>query len=173
MYEHNFSDRKTMIRILRIFVFYGKSVRIRVVKATNGQKNFFFFRSFIKIRERHQSATSKDIAIILLLLSTLAEGKTGIDPRIIFMNGSLNVVTGFSLGIIYEYDDPDFIRLAYFVQEFFKNMAFIYVGKVATEITPMFILEQPWYRKLRRLIRKDFGEDRFRIYCIPYTCMTN
>ena len=30
----------------------------------------------------------------------------GIDPREIFMNGTMNVVTGFSLGILYEFDDP-------------------------------------------------------------------
>ena len=33
-----------------------------------------------------------------------------VDPHDIFMNGSLNVVTGFALGKIYDYKDSDFIR---------------------------------------------------------------
>lgn len=36
----------------------------------------------------------------------------GIDPVDIYMNGTLNVVTGFALGINYKFDDPDFKILA-------------------------------------------------------------
>ena len=36
----------------------------------------------------------------------------GIDPVDIYMNGTLNVVTGFALGINYKFDDPDFKTLA-------------------------------------------------------------
>jgi len=34
----------------------------------------------------------------------------GIDPENIFMNGTLNVVTGFALGIIYKFTDSDFVK---------------------------------------------------------------
>lgn len=34
------------------------------------------------------------------------DNEEGIDPREIFMNGTMNVVTGFSLGILYDFDDP-------------------------------------------------------------------
>ena len=46
------------------------------------------------------------------------------------MNGTLNVVTGFALGKQYDFDDPDFIKLASFVRIFFENMAYIYISKV-------------------------------------------
>jgi len=80
------------------------------------------------------------------------------------MNGSLNVVTGFSLGIIYEHDDPDFIRLAHFVKDFFENMAFMYSMRVVTELTPMFMLEQSWYRNVRSFFNRHHLEDRYRYY---------
>ena len=40
----------------------------------------------------------------------------GIDPVDIYMNGTLNVVTGFALGINYKFDDPDFKILIHCVK---------------------------------------------------------
>ena len=70
----------------------------------------------------------------------------GIDPVDIYMNGTLNVVTGFALGINYKFDDPDFktlakcvkvslckhpflLILAYEFQSFFNNLQIVYVSK--------------------------------------------
>ena len=57
MYEHN-SDRKNDKDIedfYFLFLFYyGKSMRIRVGKATDGQNDFLVHVLSIKIRERHR-----------------------------------------------------------------------------------------------------------------------
>ena len=42
----------------------------------------------------------------------------GFDPVDVYMNGTLNVVTGFALGIIYKFTDPDFLKLVFCVKVF-------------------------------------------------------
>lgn len=83
----------------------------------------------------------------------------GIDPRDIFMNGTLNVVTGFSLGITYKYDDSDFIRLANYVKDFFANMKNIYVSKIVTQILPMWMIKSRIVRRIRNGIRGRFHQE--------------
>ena len=82
--------------------------------------------------------------------------ETGIDPRDIFMNGTLNVVSGFALGIIYDYNDPEFIRLAYLVKTFFNNIQFQMLSKLLTAITPTWLLKQKLFRKLRHFVWDNF-----------------
>ena len=75
------------------------------------------------------------------------------------MNGTMNVVTGFSLGVLYEFDDQgsfvrrtikkilDFKNLAKYVRVFFENMRNMYVNKIIVDIFPL------WAR-VRKCLRK-------------------
>merc|ERR1711976_878406 len=70
----------------------------------------------------------------------MAKNPNGFDPVDVYMNGTLNVVTGFSLGIIYKFNDPDFVKLADGVKTFFKYLQLVYVTKFIRMSLPSFIL---------------------------------
>ena len=75
-----------------------------------------------------------------MIRSEMAKNPSGFDPVDVYMNGTLNVVTGFSLGIIYKFDDPDFVKLANCVKTFFKYLQLVYFTKFVRMSLPDFIL---------------------------------
>lgn len=97
------------------------------------------------------------------------DNEEGIDPREIFMNGTMNVVTGFSLGILYEFDDPgtflrslnfsklilDFKNVAKYVSVFFENMRNMYVNKIIVDILPLWVT-QNWLYQL--IVKKPLAQ---------------
>jgi len=85
----------------------------------------------------------------------LQEGpESGLDPRNIFTNGALNVVSGFSIGKVYNFDHPDFQIIINYVKQTFATLAEAYVTRLITEVTPNFLLQMKWYRTMRNIIRK-------------------
>ena len=78
------------------------------------------------------------------------------------MNGTMNVVTGFSLGVLYEFDDQgkvvrcsiikllDFQNLAKYVRVFFENMRNMYVNKIIVDNFPL------WPRVQKQRARRLF-----------------
>jgi len=79
----------------------------------------------------------------------LRDSSEALDPRDIFMNATLNVVSGFAFGTIYDFKDPEFIRLIKHVKTFFDCLAEYFMSRIVTELTPMVLLRQKWYRNLR------------------------
>ena len=68
--------------------------------------------------------------------SEMAKHPEGFDPVDLYMNGTLNVVTGFALGINYKFDDPDFVILISCVKNFFKYLQTMYLVKFLRKFSP-------------------------------------
>ena len=132
--------------------------------------------------------SSLDIQVIPHHFNSLFSLKFTAYQRYVFMNGTLNVVTGFALGKQYDFDDPDFIKLASFVRIFFENMAYIYISKVwyqnkngkfskfrawhfwyrlevITYLIPRWVLQLRAFRAIRYYTRRSFILERiFKIF---------
>ena len=70
----------------------------------------------------------------------------GFDPRDILMNGSMNVVTGFAFGTLYDTTDPEFLQLKHSVKKFFEHMMSDYIFYFLTTLSPAVLNRQYWYR---------------------------
>ena len=66
----------------------------------------------------------------------MAKHPEGFDPNDLYMNGTLNVVTDFALGINYKFDDPDFVILISCVKNFFKYLQTMYLVKFLRKFSP-------------------------------------
>ena len=63
----------------------------------------------------------------------------------------MNVVTGFSLGILYDFDDPDFQDLSRYVSVFFENMREMYTWKLIVDNLPVWMTQSKLLTPLHNL----------------------
>ncbi|CAG5113609.1 Oidioi.mRNA.OKI2018_I69.chr2.g7699.t1.cds [Oikopleura dioica] len=86
----------------------------------------------------------------------LREGskESGMDPKRVFMNGTMNVITGFAFGNTMEFDDPVFKEIANAVTTIFKFFSVSILkrtiaGKVPSWVTRNFVYQRIWHSFLK------------------------
>ena len=75
-----------------------------------------------------------------MIQSEMTRFPGGFDPVDVYMNGTLNVVTGFALGINYRFDDPDFVVLLSCVKKYFEYFQLMNLVKFSRSFLPDWVL---------------------------------
>jgi len=75
-------------------------------------------------------------------------GKNGTNPKQVFMNGTMNVITGFAFGTTLEFDSPDFKRLAEYIITIFEYFILSSLKRTIAGKIPLFISQNSLYQKL-------------------------
>ncbi|CAG5085168.1 Oidioi.mRNA.OKI2018_I69.PAR.g10827.t1.cds [Oikopleura dioica] len=87
---------------------------------------------------------------ICLQLNRLGASPTGIDPRRIFMNGSMNVTSGFAFGLNYDFQDPEFTKIAEYIDGYFAGLMHYNLKQVCSNIVPSWVNESDYYNQIWR-----------------------
>jgi len=58
------------------------------------------------------------------------------------MNGTLNVVTDFAVGVSYDFHDPEFKAVVKYIDTIFSHLQPHYIHKALTGILPDFLMQR-------------------------------
>ena len=89
-------------------------------------------------------------------LSTL-DGKP-VDPLPYLLNGSINVLTNFLLGVHYKIDDEKFQTVSKMTKDLLRNLMGYVQAKMTASITPKWLIRMHWFRKLKMKIFPKYKE---------------
>ena len=89
-------------------------------------------------------------------LSTL-DGKP-VDPLPYLLNGSINVLTNFLLGVHYKIDDEKFQTVSTMTKDLLRNLMGYVQAKMTASITPKWLIRMHWFRKLKMKIFPKYKE---------------
>ncbi|CAG5085165.1 Oidioi.mRNA.OKI2018_I69.PAR.g10826.t1.cds [Oikopleura dioica] len=70
-------------------------------------------------------------------LKRLGSSPSGMDPRRVFMNGSINVTSGFAYGKNYDFEDPEFKQIAEYIDSYFVGIFHYNMKAVCDNMVPL------------------------------------
>ena len=80
------------------------------------------------------------------------------DPLPYLLNGSINVLTTFLLGVHYKLEDEKFQAVSKMTKDLLRNLMGYVQAKMTASITPRWLIRLVWFRRLKMWIFPKYSE---------------
>ena len=81
-----------------------------------------------------------------------------VDPIPYLLNGSINVLTTFLLGVHYKLEDEKFQTVSRMTKDLLRNLMGYVQAKMTASITPKWLIRMRWFRKIKMRIFPKYRE---------------
>ena len=81
-----------------------------------------------------------------------------VDPLPYLLNGSINVLTTFLLGVHYKLGDKKFQTVSKMTKDLLRNLMGYVQAKMTASITPKWLIRMRWFRKLKMRVFPKYRE---------------